>query len=87
VRSHRVLRPLVLSLLALGRGLGCGRCDPRPRGDVRQGLGHRRAGLAQPRPGGQGHTLHLSGSVVGGTAAHSNVVIRLAVADLQCART
>jgi hypothetical protein len=83
VRSHRALRPLILSLLALAAVALAG--DPGPAAAASTGSGAVTVALTSlsPAVAVKGSTLHLAGNVVGGASAHSNVTIRLAVADIQ----
>lgn len=83
MRSHRALRPLILSLLALAAVALAG--DPGPAAAASTGSGAVTVALTSlsPAVAVKGSTLHLTGNVVGGAASHSNVTIRLAVADIQ----
>jgi hypothetical protein len=83
VRSHRALRPLLLGLFALAAVSIMG--EPAPAEAASSGGGAVTVELSSlsPAVAVKGSTLRLTGKLVGGASAHSDVVIRLAVADMQ----
>lgn len=80
--SHRTLRSLIISMFVLAAVLVVDRPAPSA---AATGSNAVTVALTQlsPAVAVRGDTLRLDGTVTGGSAAHSDVIIRLAVADLQ----
>lgn len=80
--SHRSLRSLVISIFLLAAVLVIDRPAPSSAATNPGAVTVTLDGLT-PAVAVKGSTLHLKGSVIGGSAAHDEVTIRLAVAALQ----
>jgi hypothetical protein len=82
VSSHRALRPLFISIFLLAAVLVFDRPGPSSAAASPNAVTVTLHDLT-PAVAVKGSTLRLNGSVIGGSAAHDEVTIRLAVADLQ----
>jgi uncharacterized protein DUF6049 len=82
VSSHRSLRSLIISIFLLAAVLVIDRPAPSSAAASPDAVTVALDGLT-PAVAVKGSTLHLKGSVIGGSAAHDEVTIRLAVAALQ----
>lgn len=80
--SHRTLRSLIISIFVLAAVLVIDRPAPSSAATSPDAVTVT-LGELTPSVAVKGSTLHLKGNVIGGTAAHDEVTIRLAVANLQ----
>lgn len=80
--SHRALRPLIISIFLLAAVLVIDRPAPSSAASNPGAVTVTLNGLT-PAVAVKDSTLHLKGSVIGGSASHDEVTIRLAVANLQ----